>query len=142
MFIRVPKKHHLWWWIFYYPFASFIWSNLSDLFKEFVWPFFPLCFTFDNPKIIPPLDGKSENCRNVDLDSSKERVWCTESNAKKISALCKVPFLKTSRKKSSKWSKMVKIIKKIPFWASFSWFFRNCSCCLTKWEWEEVGEKS
>ena len=36
----------------------------------------------------PPLRMKNrKNCQNVDLDSSKEGVWCTECNTKNLSSL-------------------------------------------------------
>ena len=81
----------------------------------------------------PPLPGvwkiaktqyksKNENhCMGL-FDSWNEAFWCTDYNAKKNPALCKVPFWKKSRKIAKNYH-----FQKLPFFGAFSLF-------LNKWD--------
>ena len=59
----------------------------------FFWQFFLLCVTFDHPKIIWMLSYIAQR-KGFDALNAMQ----------KTAALCKVPFLKKSRKTGSKWS--------------------------------------
>ena len=63
---------------------------------------------------------KNENhCTGV-FDSSNEAFWCTDYNAKKNPALCKVPFQKNQEK-----SPKITIFKKWQFFDDYHDFLRN-----------------
>ena len=91
------------------------WGPRKTLRKPFVTNSFPACSARTPTKSKgSPYGENQKNCRIVDFDSSKKRLY-SQNATQKTSALCKVPFLKKIKKKTPK----------VVNFASFSEFFRN-----------------
>ena len=101
-------------------------------FLEFFRRFFLLWVTFDHPKIIrvPPLGYKKKIRKIVRMliQIAQKKGFNALNTTQKTPILCKISFLRKSRKISSKWSNKVKVVKNEHF-EQFFFIFSEMVIC-------------